>query len=188
MTSSNLRIASLFKASQDIAKARSPTIQSLEVYREIIAQKSRAANGESILLYGMKGEPVPPYLTTIYDDREDSDDLIEKFIIDWLLDPFLELIINPFRSILPMLPVIGKRFEGIDSEQKLVAASITSALAKAITVMVAILCLTTAIVVLNEMKDSRKRILVAAVFAQLFALPIQFLSPRALPLYMLIIA
>jgi hypothetical protein len=188
MASFNPKTGSLFKASQDIAKARSPTTQSLEVFRKIIAKKSRAPNGESILLYGLKGEPVPPYLTTICDDCENSDDSVEKFIIDWLLDPFLELITNPFRSILLKLPIVGKRFEGIDPEQKLVASSITSALAKAIMVMVAILCLTTAIVVLNEMKDSRKRILVAAVFAQLFALPVQFLSPSALPLYMLIIA
>jgi hypothetical protein len=188
MKSFNQKTGSLYKASRDMAKARGPTKQSLEVFRKIVAKKSRAVNGESTLLYGMKGEPVPPYLTTICDDREDPDDSVENIIIDWLLDPFLELITNPFRSILPKLPIVGKRFEGIDPEQKLVAASTTSALAKAIMVMVAILCLTTTIVVLNEMKDSRNRILVAAVFAQLFALPIQFLSPRTLPLYMLIIA
>jgi hypothetical protein len=182
----NANLASLIKASQEMATQPSPTKRSLELYRDIIAQKSRAANGESILLYGKKGDPVPPYLTTIWDEH--ADDSIEEIIIDWLMDPFLALITNPFRSILPHIPIIGKRFEGIDRKQRLVDGSITSALAKATMVVLAILCLTTAIIVLNEMKDSRTRILVAALFAQVFALPIQFLSPRSLPLYMLIIA
>jgi hypothetical protein len=177
----------IVKASQEMAMARSPTKRSLEMYRKIIAQKARAANGELISLYGKKGDPVPPCLGTICAEDVDDDPLV-RLIINWLMDPFLELITNPFRSILPNLPIVGRRFKDIDPEQKLVDHRIVSALAKAVMVMIAILLLTAAILTLNEMQDSRKRILVAAFFAQLFALPIQFLGSRALPLYMLVIA
>jgi hypothetical protein len=183
----NLKTGEIVKASQGMATAPSPTKRSLEMYRKIVALKTRAANGELISLYGKKGDPVPPYLGTICDE-DDDDDPLERLIINWLMDPFLELITNPFRSILPNLPIVGKRFKGTDPEQKLVDHRIVAALAKAVMVMIAILLLTAAILTLNEMQDSRKRILVAALFAQLFALPIQFLGSRALPLYMLVIA
>jgi hypothetical protein len=165
--------------------APSPTERSMEMYRRIVSRNPRAANGELILLYGNKGAPVPPHVGTICDE---DDDPPVAFIINWLMDPFLELITNPFRSILPKLPIIGKSFKGIDPEQKVVDARVVATLAKAAMVMIAILLLTAAILTLNEMQDSRKRILVAALFAQLFALPIQFLGSRALPLYMLVIA
>ena len=178
----------LVEAAQKIASAPSPTKRSMDDYRAnsgFDSGRTRAANGRSVLWYGLAGEPVPHQLATIHNDGFDP---VAQAIADWLMDPFLELISKPFRSFLRSMPIVGKRFRQRDLNDPVVGAgaSTISALARAFMVMIAILCMTAAILTLQVVKDPKRRILVLALFGQAFALPIQFLGPQSLPLYTLI--
>ena len=174
------------KASQNIALAPLPTKRSMDEYRIFggcVSGKARAANGRSVLWYGRAGEPVPHQLATIHNDGFDA---VAQAIADWLMDPFLELITQPFRSLLRKIPIVGKKYRHGNPDVPMVGASTIMALARAFMVMIAILCLTAAILTLQVVKDPKMRILVVALYAQAFALPIQFLDPQSLPLYTLI--
>jgi hypothetical protein len=175
----------VLQASQRAALAPSPSRDSLDLFRIYIAGKPQAPNGCSPQLYGQAGEPVPRHIATISDDDFEP---IEKVITKWLMNPFLNLINRPLRTILPKVPFIGKNFENMNVEVELVNANTISVLAKAFMVMIAILCLTAAILTLDVVKNSRVRIAFVAVFAQLLALPMQFLGPRSLPLYTLVVS
>lgn len=178
-------IEKVVEASQRVASAPSPSKRSMDDYRVISgceSGRSRAANGESLSLYGKKGAPVPTHLATIC--AEDFEPVAQA-IEEWLMDHFLELVGDPFRSVLSKIPIVGKRVKST-GPTTVVDASVISALARAFMVMIAILCLTAAIFTLEVVKRPKVRILVVALFAQAFALPIQFLGSHSLPLYTLI--
>lgn len=163
-----------------MALAPPPSKRSIDEWRVLSTsnnEKSRAANGDLLASYGARGEPVPDHLATIFDEDFDP---ITEFIADWLMNPFLELVTAPFRSILPKIPIVGKRFQTRDPSRESVDASTMAALAKALLVIVAILCLTAAIFTLEEVKRLKVRILVVALYALVFALPVQYLGPHTL--------
>lgn len=166
--------------------APSPSKRCLDLYRQTIGSESgahRAANGGPLSLYGQIGASVPRDLATICNEGYDP---VAQAISSWLVEPFL-FVSNPFRRILLRVPMLRKRFSNSDPEGVTsVWAGAISAVAKAVTVMFAILVLTAAIFTLNSVRRPNLRILIVALFAQGLALPVQFLSPGSLGLYTLI--
>lgn len=173
-------------ASRAMALAPSPSVSSMDSFRiwnNCDTKGSRAANGESSSLYGEIGTPVPFNQAAICAEEFDP---AEQVIATWLMDPFLEVVCDPFRSILPRLPMVGKRFKNTDRKTRVVGTSTIMTFTKAFMVVMAILLFTAAIFTLQTVKRPKVRIMTMGMFAQIFALPAQFLGPRSLPLYTLV--
>jgi hypothetical protein len=179
-------IANVVKASQAMALAPSPSNSSMDAFRtnsRLGTTSGRAANGESLLLYGESGTPAPYYVAALWAEHFDP---FEHALVTWLMNPFLEIVYKPFRSFLLKLPMISKWFENKDPNVEIVSTGTIFAFAKAFMVVMAILFLTAAIFTLQVVKSPKVRIMTMGLFAQVFALPVQFLGSRSLPLYTLV--
>lgn len=114
--------------------------------------------------------------------------LIEKFLVRVLLNPFMYFICRPFRK------VVSKIKRGGDSntlvDQKVVNFGTVSVVAKVILCMVANLCLAAAIGTLNSINGSNKadRLVVMTIFGQVVASLVAFLGTESIPIYMMIIS
>jgi hypothetical protein len=179
-------IANVVKASQAMTLAPLPSQRSMDAFRiksGCGTTSGRAANGESLLFYGQIGTPAPYCVATLCADHFEP---FEQAITTWLMDPFLETFWNPFRSFLSTLPIFCKMFENKDTDVEVVGTGTISAFARAFMVAIAILFLTAAIFTLQVVKSPKVRIMTMGLFAQVFALPMQFLGSRSLPLYTLV--
>ncbi|KAH7394216.1 hypothetical protein DE146DRAFT_634124 [Phaeosphaeria sp. MPI-PUGE-AT-0046c] len=143
-----------------------------------------AANGQSLLLYSNKGTSIPDVYATICDEDFDR---IEQAIADWFMEPFLNFVNKPIRSILLKIPGIREMFHHQSADVLDVGTGAIAACARSFMVMTAILCATAAIFVLNQVKDQQMRIVVMGLFALAFALPAQHLSSRFMPICILIL-
>jgi hypothetical protein len=176
------------KAMGEMALTPSPSKDFMDDFRTQSGCEStiiRAANGELLSVYGKKGAPVPDQYATICPEVFDP---AENAVANWLMDPLITFIGEPFRSILLKVPIIRKRFDSTSLNIKLFSANTVTALARTAMVMVAILCATAAIFTLDVVKKRQLRILIMALYALAFALPVQFLGPSSFPLYTLIIS
>jgi hypothetical protein len=183
-----LTTAEVVKAWQKAALAPSVSDGSMEDYRNNSAFDNGnviAANGQSLLLYSKKGTSVPDAYATICDENFDR---VEQAIADWFMEPFLNFIIRPIRSILLKIPGIRETFHHQGADVLNVGADTITAYARSLMVMTAILCATAAIFVLNQVKDQRMRIVIMGLFALAFGLPAQHLSSRFMPICTLILA
>jgi hypothetical protein len=176
------------KASHDMTIAPPPTMRAMDEYRLVSGCNDgnhRAANGEKKLMYGKEGMPVPSHLATRYNEDLDS---ITQFMADCLMDPFLDYVSKPFRSVLSILPLVGKRFKNPGSSIKFVRTSTISAIANASVYMTVIIFLSGGIAILDYLKNTKLRILAIMLFAQVFAISVRFVGPHSIPMCMLITA
>jgi hypothetical protein len=176
------------KAAGEIALAPSPAKDFMNDFRthsQYESQSPRAANGELLSSYGKRGAPVPGRCATICSK---SPDPAETAVAKWLMNPLITFVAKPFRSILFKVPVIRRRFDSTSPDIELFRTSTVEALARFAMLMVAILCATAAIFTLDVVKKRQLRILIMALYALAFALPIQFLGPSSYPLYTLVIS
>jgi hypothetical protein len=144
-----------------------------------------AANGQPSFLYSTKGTDA---YATICDEDLDK---LDSFVTDWILQPFLnclDLFSKPFRSHQSQLPEVQASFRHRSTVFQAVSVNAIAAWARSLMVIVAVVCAAAAIFVLNRVQKREMRIVAMGFFAVLYALPIQFLSPRSLPMYTLILS
>lgn len=115
-------------------------------------------------------------------------DRLEQFVEDWIMQPFLDFVSKPFRSVLLKLPAVRRKFRHQSAEVSVVDANTIAACARLFMVMVAVLCAAAAIFTLNCVKNRQMRIVLMGLFALAFSMPVQFLSPRSLPMHTLILS
>jgi hypothetical protein len=145
----------------------------------------RAANGELLSQYGQIKAPVSDqYATVGPQNRDPAQDVVRQ----WLMDPLITFVSAPFRSILLKIPMIRKKCDRTKRDINVFSESSVNALAGTVMVMVAVLCATAAIFTLDVVKKRQVRILIMAIYAMAFALPMQLLGPSSLPLYSLVIS
>ncbi|KAH7408184.1 hypothetical protein DE146DRAFT_364418 [Phaeosphaeria sp. MPI-PUGE-AT-0046c] len=144
-----------------------------------------AANGQSASMYDMKGTGVPDaYAAICHADF----DRLEQFVENWMMQPFLDFVSKPIRSILLQIPGVRRRFRHQSAEVPVVGANTIAGCSRLFMVMVAVLCAAAAIFTLNRVKKRQMRIVVMGLFALAFSMPLQLLSPRSLPMYTLILS
>lgn len=183
-----MTIAKAVKAWQVAALAPSVPDRTMDDYRinsGFTCGNDLAANGQSSTMYGMKGTGVPDACATIC--HADFDRL-EQFVEDWIMQPFLDFVSKPFRSVLLKLPAVRRKFRHQSAEFSVVDANTIAACARLFMVMVAVLCAVAAIFTLNCVKNRQVRIVLMGLFALAFSMPVQFLSPRSLPMHTLILS
>lgn len=165
-----------------------PTTRAMDEHRLSIGRDAGsewAVNGVLKSVYGKEGTPVPSHVATIHSEDLDP---IAQVVADWLMDPFLDYVSKPFRSVLSKLPLVGKRFKRSGSGKKFVSTSAITAIAKVSITMTVIVFLSGAIALLDIVENTKRRILLIMLFAQVFAVSVQFVGSRSIPTYMLIIA
>lgn len=144
-----------------------------------------AANGQPSFRYSTKGTDAH---ATICDEDLDR---LDSFVTDWILQPFLNglnMVSKPFRSRESKLPEVRPSSQHRRTIFHIVSIDAIAAWARSIMVIAAVVCAAAAIFVLNRTRKREMRIVLMGVFAVVYALPIQFLSPRSLPMYTLILS
>jgi hypothetical protein len=183
-----MAIAKVAKEMTEMALAPAPLREFMDDFRiesKYDSEIVRAANGELLSCYGSKGEPVPDWCATTGPQNLNP---AQHAVRHWLLDPLITFVSTPFRSILLKIPTIQKRSDSTKRNIKVFSENTVTALADTVMVMVAILCATAAIFTLSAVKKREIRILIMAIYAMAFALPMQLLGPSSLPLYTLVIS
>jgi hypothetical protein len=181
-------IGKVVKVMKEMALAQAPMKEFMDDFRvdsKYNSEIRRAANGEMLSCYGSKGEPVPEWCATIGPQNLDP---AQYAVRHWLLDPLFAFISTPFQSILLNIPKIRKRSDKAKRDIRVFSENTVTALAGTVMIMVAILCATAAIFTLDVVKKRQIRILIMAIYAMAFALPMQLLGPSSLPLYTLVIS
>ncbi|KAF1840534.1 uncharacterized protein K460DRAFT_411117 [Cucurbitaria berberidis CBS 394.84] len=176
-----------FRAARQMALSDSPSKEYMRKYRSNSGSGkggTRAANGELMSIYGQENELVPSDLTTLDDEELEP---IANFIVDWLMNPFVDYIGTRFQRFWHKL-LYGKMRPAEGDDIEAVNARTISAIARAFVSVMAILFLVAPIATLDSIQQPKLRILVMALFGQLFATSAQFMGSRSVPLYMLITA
>ena len=143
----------------------------------------RAANGDFLSNYGEIGSPAPVEYATI---RDDDLEPMDRFVVEWLLNPFVDYIGPPWRWILRHMPIFGKSRLNNKSESESVELRAINAVARALVCVSAVLSLIVPIATLNAIQYPTLRIVVMALYAQAFAITVECLGVRSMPIFTLI--
>ncbi|KAF2187650.1 hypothetical protein K469DRAFT_685541 [Zopfia rhizophila CBS 207.26] len=167
-----------------MSQSTTPSPLFMDFYRAHLQRggdDARAPNGELISFYDSKGAPISHEFTAL--DNPDLDPM-QSFLVNRLMNPFLDYVRAPVQKLLKK---IARGQKGADEAARWQGTSgrIISAIAKAVTCMLATLSLAAAIGILYSINSLEGRLVVMTLFGLGFSSSVNFLGQDAIPIYAL---
>jgi hypothetical protein len=147
------------------------------MFRPHTLGKDRAPNGESLAVYGSRGEAVPPNLAALRDCEED---FLRTFILARLVQPLISYIYVPYSRFCNRFlhRDLGAGPQGVDD-------GVLGVIVTAVEHSIFVLCLAGSVALLSSLVSMRDRIIATSFFSLAIPYIATFLSKEAKGLFTL---
>jgi hypothetical protein len=147
------------------------------LFRHFALGKDRAPNGESLAVYGSRGEAVPASLAAL---RDCEDDLLRAFILARLVRPLSSYIYVPYSRFCNRFlhRDLGASPQGVDD-------GALGVIVTAVEHTIFVLCLAGSVALLSSLVSMRNRIIATSCISLAFPYIATFLSKEAKGLFTL---